>query len=312
VIDLDCDSYCDQDGDTYSPHVICLLAGYSIGDCDDSNSGINPGATEIYCNGVDENCDPADDNGTDDDLDGYALEGGLCGDVDCDDDNASINPGMTEACDNGVDDDCNVLIDCADPYCPLNDPICAICGNNITEAGEECDDGNANNNDACTNLCKDAICGDGMIYTGVEECDVGEENLGNNNCIDGTQTRCNNITCVIENVSNIPEACDNIDNDCEGAIDEGLTRVCGNSSIGACSYGFETCEFGVWIDCTAVFPREEQCDLEDDDCDTLIDENLTNMAPEVEHTSQTSSSTPPSQSLSNSSQISGTSNTASQ
>lgn len=47
------------------------------------------------------------------------------------------------------------------------------CGNNITQAGEQCDDGNSNNNDACTNTCHLAVCGDGFTRTGVEGCDDG-------------------------------------------------------------------------------------------------------------------------------------------
>ena len=36
--------------------------------------------------------------------------------------------------------------------------------------GEECDDENDNNNDACLNTCKNATCGDGFIGPG-EDCD---------------------------------------------------------------------------------------------------------------------------------------------
>jgi cysteine-rich repeat protein len=49
------------------------------------------------------------------------------------------------------------------------------CGNGIIDVGEECDDGNSNNNDACTNLCTDAVCGDGAVWNlgGSEQCDDG-------------------------------------------------------------------------------------------------------------------------------------------
>ena len=40
------------------------------------------------------------------------------------------------------------------------------------QAGEECDDGNDNINDACQN-CKNATCGDSIVETGVEDCDDG-------------------------------------------------------------------------------------------------------------------------------------------
>ncbi|MEO6775700.1 MAG: DUF4215 domain-containing protein [Kofleriaceae bacterium] len=47
-----------------------------------------------------------------------------------------------------------------DGCCPANanandDTDCTpTCGNGVVEAGEQCDDGNTNNNDACTNACK--------------------------------------------------------------------------------------------------------------------------------------------------------------
>lgn len=47
-----------------------------------------------------------------------------------------------------------------------------VCGNGIQEVGEECDDANGENTDACTNICRNAVCGDGFTRTGVEQCDV--------------------------------------------------------------------------------------------------------------------------------------------
>lgn len=48
------------------------------------------------------------------------------------------------------------------------------CGDSVVQggAGEECDDGNTDENDACTNVCKNARCGDGIIGPG-EICDDG-------------------------------------------------------------------------------------------------------------------------------------------
>ena len=43
------------------------------------------------------------------------------------------------------------------------------CGNTIVEQGEECDDGNQLNTDACIQ-CKRATCGDGFVEAGVELC----------------------------------------------------------------------------------------------------------------------------------------------
>lgn len=53
----------------------------------------------------------------------------------------------------------------------LRDPIC---GNRVIETGEECDDGNTNNSDGCSSVCKieTAICGNRRIELW-EECDDG-------------------------------------------------------------------------------------------------------------------------------------------
>ncbi|HSI04217.1 MAG: hypothetical protein ACAI38_13245 [Myxococcota bacterium] len=48
------------------------------------------------------------------------------------------------------------------------------CGNGAEDSGEECDDANTSQTDACSVRCEDAECGDGIAQTGgVEECDDG-------------------------------------------------------------------------------------------------------------------------------------------
>lgn len=49
--------------------------------------------------------------------------------------------------------------------------IIPYCGNGNIEAGEACDDGNLDNGDDCTRLCRPAVCGDGFVWVGVEVCD---------------------------------------------------------------------------------------------------------------------------------------------
>ncbi|MFC1890277.1 choice-of-anchor E domain-containing protein [Thermodesulfobacteriota bacterium] len=54
---------------------------------------------------------------TDNDGDGYALEGGSCGPIDCDDSDSRVNPGAEEICVDTIDNDCDDLIDPEDPGC---------------------------------------------------------------------------------------------------------------------------------------------------------------------------------------------------
>ena len=58
------------------------------GDCNDADPNVFPGAAEA-CNGVDDNCDGATDEGFDADGDGFTVCGG-----DCDDTDPSVNPAL--------------------------------------------------------------------------------------------------------------------------------------------------------------------------------------------------------------------------
>jgi cysteine-rich repeat protein len=85
------------------------------------------------------------------------------------------------------------------------------CENGILEAGEECDDGNNNKFDSCT-VCRNAECGDGFIWIGVEQCDY--SNSFNNPAV--CTMSCREPRCGDGYLNPAKEECDDqnlIDND---------------------------------------------------------------------------------------------------
>jgi cysteine-rich repeat protein len=56
-----------------------------------------------------------------------------------------------------------------------------VCGNDLLEVGEECDDGNTDDGDSCSAACVVEFCGDGTVNdSGAEECDGSD--LGGTTC----------------------------------------------------------------------------------------------------------------------------------
>ncbi len=112
------DFYPDLDGDGFGRP---LLAGEEVVkscgelpglapnklDCDDTDATAFPGAGDSWYDGVDSNCDGANDYDQDGDGQSSIAGGGL----DCDDTDPAIKRGAVEVCDNGIDNDCDGLAD---------------------------------------------------------------------------------------------------------------------------------------------------------------------------------------------------------
>jgi MYXO-CTERM domain-containing protein len=66
--------------------------------------------------------------------------------------------------------------------------ILNVCGNGLMEGKEECDNGLDNSDTAeCTATCTTAVCGDGFVLDGTEECDDGNTDPGDGCAADCTE-----------------------------------------------------------------------------------------------------------------------------
>ncbi|GAM10010.1 dyslexia-associated protein [Geobacter sp. OR-1] len=100
--------YADADADGYGNPLTAVQACFAPAghvtngtDCNDANAAINPGATEIMYDGIDNDCNPLTFDTADADGDGYPSN------LDCNDNDPTVNPGRREILHNGKDDDCN-------------------------------------------------------------------------------------------------------------------------------------------------------------------------------------------------------------
>ena len=247
-----CTDCADADGDGRSS------ASCGGDDCDDADPNVFPGNREVCdLEGRDEDCDPTTVGGRDADGDGYeaatCCNGDRCGD-DCDDSAPNVHPSAPEVC-NGRDDDCDGSVDEGVLITFYRD----VDGDNYgrdDETVSEC-------SQPAGYVARGGDCEDDPLA----EPPANQRNPGQS------------------------EVCDEVDQDCDGRIDEGVscdcvlgvdtTRACGFEptldGVGNCRLGTQSCGgSGQWSICGGglVAPTDEVCNGDDDDCDGEADEGV--------------------------------------
>ncbi len=205
--DPNCDSASDDDESQLPDLPVC-----SDGQDNDADGLVDypddPGCSSANDdNEVDPN-NPSDlpgcSDGQDNDADGfidYPDDPG-CSSADDDSEVDPNNPSDLPVCSDGLDNDADGLIDypadlgcdSADDNNEINAEVMPGCGNGIVEEDEECDDGNTQNNDGCSNQCETeaapgTICGNGVVENS-EECDNQALPNGCNKKYESCQNNC--------------------------------------------------------------------------------------------------------------------------
>jgi len=144
--------------------------------------------------------------------------------------------------------------------------------------------GNDADGDGWTDLCGDCDDEDITSFPGAEElCDTIDNDCdGTADNPDADDDTYIDIDCGGDDCDDAddttypgaPEQCDGLDNDCDGAPEEGSEDEDGDGvaiCAGDCDDGDDT----IWADTEAEEAAEELCDLKDNDCDGIVDNDFT-------------------------------------
>ncbi len=115
-------------------------------------------------------------------------------------------------------------------------PRAGVCGDGAVDPVEACDDGNADDGDACLATCARARCGDGRVQRGVELCDPAATPDAGTCTVDCTVTSCGDA------VVQAPEQCDDGNrSQTDDCLSRCLEATCGDGFVHA---GVEACDDG--------------------------------------------------------------------
>jgi hypothetical protein len=305
--DVDNDNYCTSAMTTVGAPTTCTGGG---NDCADANAAINPGVVD-GCDGIDNNCAAGIDEACrDTDGDGYcngtaAVSAGCPnGGGDCNDSNNQVYPGRAETCATTIDDNCNGLTNevaatgCV-PWYEDNDSDgyggslsacqCAQSAAYKVTVGGDCNDTDNKVNAGSLEICDakdndcvggadngcdndaDGYCDSTMVITANAQCsNTSKPGAG----LTKSGDDCDDTLATVN--FGAAENCDNVDNNCNGVVDDG----CDDDNDNYCELGKTVT--GTPATCTALggdcnddvssvkpgLPSTENCSTAfDDNCD---------------------------------------------